>query len=215
MFEFLCAAEHALGRDADGGGGVQFGPKRSDDLWQSRGVVKTRKEDHGVGGTPEGVGEGFGRGETRRAGISMAVQSGGGRQREGWIEHGRTRDPTNRRLRSRRGACNRWQGGNNARFAPSTGILTLPNTESAKKRVRQSVKRRALNNWRKQRVKSQIKAFLGAVHDKDAAGAETEFRKVCSVLDKVASTSAMHKNTASRRKSRLVRHLNELKNAGA
>lgn len=86
----------------------------------------------------------------------------------------------------------------------------MPNTESAKKRVRQSAKRNAVNNWRKRQVKDQIKAFLKAVHDRDAASAETEFRKTVAVLDKVSATSTMHRNTASRRKSRLAKRLQTL-----
>lgn len=91
----------------------------------------------------------------------------------------------------------------------------MPNTESAKKRVRQSVKRQALNQWRKRRVKNQVKAFLDAVQNKDVSAAESELRKVASVLDKVSSTSTMHRNTAARRKSRLARRLNALKSAPA
>ena len=87
----------------------------------------------------------------------------------------------------------------------------MPNTESAKKRVRQNAKRRALNNWRKRRVKSQVKSFLDAIQHNDAGKAETEYRKVCSVLDKVSCTGTMHKNTAARHKSRLSRRLKELK----
>ena len=83
----------------------------------------------------------------------------------------------------------------------------MPNTDSAKKRVRQNEKRNALNNWRKRRVKDQVKAFDRAVHDKDAAGAEAQLRKVMSVLDKVSSTSTMHRNTAARKKSRLAKRL--------
>ena len=89
----------------------------------------------------------------------------------------------------------------------------MPNTESAKKRVRQSAKRRALNNWRKRRVKTQIKAFLEAVQAKDVASAETEYRKVQAVLDRIACTGTIHRNTAARRKSRLSRRLRELKAA--
>ena len=95
------------------------------------------------------------------------------------------------------------------------GTHSVPNTESAKKRVRQNLKRRALNNWRKRRVKTQVKSFLDAVQLKDTNTAESEFRKVCSVLDKVTCSGTIHKNTASRRKSRLARRLNELKSAGA
>ena len=87
----------------------------------------------------------------------------------------------------------------------------MPNTESAKKRVRQNAKRRALNNWRKRRVKSQVKSFLDAIQHSDADKAETEYRKVCSVLDKVSCAGTIHKNTAARHKSRLSRRLKELK----
>jgi small subunit ribosomal protein S20 len=91
----------------------------------------------------------------------------------------------------------------------------VPNTESAKKRVRQTKKRNALNNWRKRRIKDQTKAFLKAITAGDVAAAETEFRKVAAVLDKISSTSTLHKNTASRRKSRLAKRLNTLKKGGA
>ncbi|MFO0963381.1 MAG: 30S ribosomal protein S20 [Phycisphaerales bacterium] len=89
----------------------------------------------------------------------------------------------------------------------------MPNTESAKKRVRQNASRNALNNWRKRQVKDQVKAFLKAVTDRDSKIAETEFRKVCAILDKVSSTSTLHKNTASRKKSRLHKRLKTLQGA--
>jgi small subunit ribosomal protein S20 len=90
----------------------------------------------------------------------------------------------------------------------------VPNTESAKKRVRQNAKRNALNNWRKRKVKEQVKAFLAALQGKDAKAAEAEYRKTVAVLDKVAATSTMHRNTASRQKSRLHRRLKALQGAG-
>ena len=90
----------------------------------------------------------------------------------------------------------------------------MPNTESARKRVRQTARRQALNSWRKRKVKTSVKSFLAAIQERNVAGAEEEFRKVVSVLDRVSSTSTMHRNTAVRRKSRLARRLNELR-AGA
>ncbi|MBQ72031.1 MAG: 30S ribosomal protein S20 [Planctomycetaceae bacterium] len=102
--------------------------------------------------------------------------------------------------------------GDNGRFAPS-GAGLVPNTESAKKRVRQSAKRRALNNWRKRRIKTQVKSFLTAIQAKDLAQAETEYRKVQGILDRIACTGTIHRNTAARRKSRLSRQLRELKSA--
>jgi small subunit ribosomal protein S20 len=87
----------------------------------------------------------------------------------------------------------------------------VPNTASAKKRVRQTAKRRALNRWRKDRIKTQVKSFLKAVQSQDVESAETEYRRTCGLLDKIACTSTIHRNTAARRKSRLARRLNELR----
>ena len=87
----------------------------------------------------------------------------------------------------------------------------MPNTSSARKRVRQSARCQALNHWRKRRIKDQVKTFLKAVQEQDVKTAEGEYRKACSILDKIACTSTLHHNTASRRKSRLARRLNALK----
>ncbi len=87
----------------------------------------------------------------------------------------------------------------------------MPNSNSAKKRVRQSAKRHALNQWRKRRISDQVNSFLKAVQDQDVTAAETEYRKNCGLLDKIACTSTLHRNTAARRKSRLARRLNALK----
>ena len=62
----------------------------------------------------------------------------------------------------------------------------MPNSASAAKRVRQSAKRQSRNRWRKRQIKDQTKAFLKAVHDHDVEKAETEFRKACGLLDKIA-----------------------------
>jgi small subunit ribosomal protein S20 len=92
----------------------------------------------------------------------------------------------------------------------------VPNIKSAKKRLRQSEKRRSINRWRRRRLKEQVGSFLEAVHNNDVPTAEAEFRKTCGLLDKISCTSTLHKNTASRRKSRLSRRLLELKQkAGA
>ena len=80
----------------------------------------------------------------------------------------------------------------------------MPNTESAKKRVRQTAARRARNNWRKRRIKDQVATLLKAVHDKDTTTAEAELKKTAQLLDKIAATGTIHKNTAARKKSRLT-----------
>ena len=89
----------------------------------------------------------------------------------------------------------------------------MPQSRSAKKDVRQNEKRRAINHWRKRRIKEQSKSFLDAIAAKDVSLAETEYKKFCGIVDKISCTSTMHKNTAARRKSRYSRQLLELKQA--
>jgi small subunit ribosomal protein S20 len=86
---------------------------------------------------------------------------------------------------------------------------------SAKKRIRQNIKRRARNRARKESIKTQVKTFLGAVASGDFGKAETEFRKAAHWLDKVAAKGTIHKNTASRRRSRLARRLNAARTTAA
>ena len=82
---------------------------------------------------------------------------------------------------------------------------------SAKKRVRQNAKRNRINRARKSQVKTQIKHFEQAVAGGDVKAASEQYRLIVKNLDEVASTSTMHKNTAARKKSRLVKKLNSLK----
>lgn len=81
----------------------------------------------------------------------------------------------------------------------------------AKKRAKQNVKNRTTNRARKSRVKTQIKHFEAALDAGNAEAATEQLRLVTQKLDKTASTSTMHKKTASRKKSRLAKQLNKLK----
>jgi len=97
------------------------------------------------------------------------------------------------------------------RSRPNERFSKVPNKLHRRKRVRQSIARRARNRWRKRSVKDKTDAFLKAIQAGDATAAETAYKDVAQTLDKVASTPAMHKNTAARRKSRLNRKLRALK----
>lgn len=57
-------------------------------------------------------------------------------------------------------------------------------------------------------IKTQIKRFEDAITSGKADEAKEQFRLLTKKLDKVASTSTMHKKTAARMKSRLARRLN-------
>jgi small subunit ribosomal protein S20 len=82
---------------------------------------------------------------------------------------------------------------------------------SAKKRNRQNEKKRKINRARKSQVKTQIKHLETAIQSGDLETAAEQYKLVTKKLDKVASTSTMHKKTAARKKSRLAKRLNALK----
>lgn len=82
---------------------------------------------------------------------------------------------------------------------------------SAKKRVRQNAKKRAINRGRKSQIKTQIKHFEAAVASGNLDAASEQYRLVVQKLDKTAATSTMHKRSAARKKSRLAKKLNSLK----
>ena len=86
---------------------------------------------------------------------------------------------------------------------------------SAKKRIRQSIKRRARNRSRKEQVKESVKTFAAAITAGAFDKAETALRDVAKRLDKVAAKGTIHKNTAARKRSRLALKLNAARaNAG-
>ena len=82
---------------------------------------------------------------------------------------------------------------------------------SAKKRVRQNAKRRAINRSRKSQVKTQIKHFEEVLSSGDVKAASEQYMQVVRKLDKTASEGTMHKRTAARKKSRLAKQLGSLK----
>lgn len=90
----------------------------------------------------------------------------------------------------------------------------MASSPSAKKRIRQNLKRRARNRWRKRTLKDALKAFDDKVVHNELAGAETAFRTACQLLDRTAQRGVIHRNTASRKKSRLSARLKSLKTSG-
>ena len=56
-----------------------------------------------------------------------------------------------------------------------------------------------------------MKHFEAALGAGEVDKAQEQYRLLARKLDKIASTSTMHKNTASRMKSRMARRLNTMK----
>ena len=80
----------------------------------------------------------------------------------------------------------------------------MANTASAEKRIRQSDKRYEHNRTQRSRMKTGIKRVLAAT---DAQAADTAFREVAALLDRLASRRIIHPNKAARKKSQLARHI--------
>ena len=82
--------------------------------------------------------------------------------------------------------------------------------KSAIKRQRQSLKRRERNRAAKSALKTAVKKVLAAIEEKDREKAEALFRRTVALINKTASKGIIHKNTASRKISRLARRMNTL-----
>ena len=84
----------------------------------------------------------------------------------------------------------------------------MANSLSAKKRIRQNNKRRAINRARKSSIKTQIRRFTEVLSAGDAEKGETELRRAIHLLDRGAAKGTFHRNTVARRKSNLQKKLN-------
>ena len=86
----------------------------------------------------------------------------------------------------------------------------MAQTESAKKRIRQNEAHRLRNRSRMSKVRTAVKAALGAAGKGDQADrdrAEALYRKAASELDRAARRRIVHPNAAARKKSRLAKRL--------
>jgi small subunit ribosomal protein S20 len=84
----------------------------------------------------------------------------------------------------------------------------MPNSVSAKKRVRQNVTRRARNKWRIEKVRLAVRDFTAKVPTLSKEEAAKQLQVIYKLLDQIAATGTLHKNTASRYKSRLTLRAN-------
>lgn len=79
----------------------------------------------------------------------------------------------------------------------------MPNSNSAKKRLRQNEVRRARNRAAKSSIKTQIRKVREAIVAGNVEQGEAEFRLAAKRVDKAAAAGVVHANLAARVKSRL------------
>lgn len=79
--------------------------------------------------------------------------------------------------------------------------------KSAKKRIRQTAKRREANRYYKKSTRTAIKNLRDMTEKSDA---ETFYPKVVSMIDRLAKRNLFHKNKAANLKSKLAKHVASL-----
>lgn len=79
----------------------------------------------------------------------------------------------------------------------------MANHVSSLKRARQTEAKTAVNRANKSKLRSSLRSLREAIVQGDAKGLGEAYRTTVSVLDKSVQKGVLHKNTASRYKSRL------------
>ena len=86
----------------------------------------------------------------------------------------------------------------------------MANSAQARKRARQADKQRAHNESLRATLRTAIKRVQKAIGAGDKAAAQTVFQESVAVLDRIADKKIIHKNKASRHKSRLSAQIKAL-----
>ena len=83
----------------------------------------------------------------------------------------------------------------------------MANHKSSLKRIRANEKKRLRNRFQHKTTRTAIKRLR---ETEDKAVASELYKKVSSMLDKLAKKNVIHKNKASNQKSRLAKVLNKM-----
>ena len=86
----------------------------------------------------------------------------------------------------------------------------MANIQSAKKRARQSLKRRSHNMTLRARLRTVLRNVLGAIQKNDHDAANTSYKVAVPQIDKMVTKGIIDKNRAARYKSRLNTKIREL-----
>lgn len=83
----------------------------------------------------------------------------------------------------------------------------MANTLSSKKRIRQNARRRMRNKNVRARTRSFIKRAQTAIEEGNTQVAAEAVKQAISEIDRAKTTGVLHRRTADRRKSRLMKRL--------
>ena len=79
--------------------------------------------------------------------------------------------------------------------------------KSAKKRIRSSERKKAVNKMTDSKIKTVIQKTLATDKKEEL---EVLYKEAIAILDKGTSKGRLHKNNAARKKSKLTKHLNKV-----
>lgn len=79
----------------------------------------------------------------------------------------------------------------------------MPQTNAAKKALRVSARKRAVNDAWRRKVKNALLAVRDALNEKNKQAAETAWKTAQKALDRAARRNIIPANKAARKKSRL------------
>lgn len=85
----------------------------------------------------------------------------------------------------------------------------MPITKSAKKALRQSLRRKKRNLVYKNKIKNLTKKVRSLISQNKKNEAESLLPQLYQILDKAAKKGVIKKNTASRKKSRMTQLINK------
>ncbi len=89
----------------------------------------------------------------------------------------------------------------------------MANTSSAKKAVRKIARRTEVNRARRSRMRTFVRKVEEAIASGDAKVATDALREAVPVMMRAAQNGVIHKNTASRKVSRLTARVKSLAKA--
>ena len=89
-------------------------------------------------------------------------------------------------------------------------MLSMANTKSAKKELRKAARRRVFNLRRKRAMKRIIKEVRKLIEEKQKEKALELIPALYKAIDKAAKRGVIKKNTAARKKSRILKAINSL-----
>lgn len=91
----------------------------------------------------------------------------------------------------------------------------MPNTKSAAKALRVQERRRMRNKAVRSATRTYVKRALAAIASGETNPTAEAIRKAISALDRAAKKGVLHPNNVARRKSRLMKKLNQAAAAAA